>query len=227
MRRLALALSLVLPVAVSFPYAAQEQGAGLNLKRTMSAAQTALTAGRLKEALPLYEQVLSSQAADAARYQADALYGVALSLLTPERSAEESERARVAVYRLVHATPRYEHHAEVSALLAVLESEAELKRAAQVSAAALANAAAAAKTAAGEQLALRTELEDLRTKLGSVSSDVTSSRGETERLRLEISTLRAESRLAREDLARTKAEVARKDAALRKIAGSIVNKPAR
>jgi hypothetical protein len=226
MRRFAVAVSLVLTLAVSFAYA-QERTAALNLKKSMTAARTALDAGRLKEALALYEQVLGSNAADAPRYEADALYGVALSLLTTERTAEQSERARVAAYRLAHATPPYEHHAEVNALLTVLDSEAELKRTVQAGQAAAASAAAAATAAASQQAALRQQADELRTRLGSVNSDVSSARSETDRLRIEVSTLRAESRLAREELTRTRAELAKKDAALRKIAGSIVNKPPR
>jgi hypothetical protein len=227
MRRVAVALPLLfwMTLAAADAQSPAAAGAGASLRKTMAQAESAMMAGRPKEALSLYDQVLASRSKEAARYEADALYGVALSLLTPDRTAADTERARIAVYRLVHATPPYEHHQEVSALLAVADDFTTLKRNFDVQAQSLLNATAAVNVANTEIVALRQQVQDLTGRLGSVATEVTSTKGETDRLRQEIGYLRAENRAIREDLAKTQADLAKKDAALRKIAGSIVNKP--
>ena len=213
-------LGLVLSTAVTFvSLAAQQRATEINPKKAMAQAQTEADAGRRQEALRLYESVASSSSRDAARFKAEALYAAAILRLSPDASPTDLAGARTALQQLTNTDPRSDRRHERTALLHLLDEVDRHAAAAQGAERSLADA----KTAdAAARAAHQKQVDDLTIKLEAAQVELESGKGDADKARQTMAALRTENRSLRDQLAKVQTELERKDAALKKIASSIV-----
>jgi chromosome segregation ATPase len=216
-----LLLSTVL-VAVSVSVSAQQPGGDLNPKKAMAQAHADILAGRDKEALTLYEAVLTSQSRDAAKYKADALYGAAILRLSTD--TPDLARADSALNELTKSYPAFEHRQEAAAFLRLIQQNRQVEemnrrtsdeqRASQE--------AVAAKTAQVAEYQER--IANLTDELKAARAEIDGGKRNANNARQDVTALRSENRTLRDQLTNLQAELEKKEKALRKIAGSIGNK---
>jgi len=201
------------------------QGAGkpLDPKKPHGQATKAMEQARWKEALELYETVIASTTPGAPKYRADALYGAAILRLSGS-GPSAAGIVRPWLTELKTQYPRHVRTVEAIAALAMLDG------------------------IGGE----RTQLENLRKQVATVTATVETSRGETAKLREQIAqleagavaaaaaqealkkkstgqtpaeqSLRAEVKKLRGELEAARTEIVNKDAALKKVREALVNR---
>lgn len=203
--------------AALVPLGAQQRAAEINPKKAMNDARAAIDAGRAQDALKLYDAVTASPSRDAVKFKTDALYGATVIRLSPGASAADMERARTDLDQLLKSQPPFARRQEVAALLHLFE---EMDNRSTQAAERAAKTLAEVKAADAAQQQQR--VDALNESLAALKAELESGSGDAEKLRQTVATLRSENRNLRDQLARTQADLEKKDAALRKIAGSIV-----
>jgi len=206
--------------AILSPVSAQPAREEVNPKKAMAQAHTAMVAGRDTDALKLYEAIVVSQSRDAAKYKADALYGVAILRLSTNTS--DPGRADAALNELTKSYPTSEHRYEAAALLRTLQQVNNLSRRADEAdeAKRLSQEALTARTT--EATGYRERIATLTSELDAARAQIDSGKSDTTKARREQTALLSETRTLRAEVAKLQAELEKKDQALRKIAGTIV-----
>jgi hypothetical protein len=188
---------------VSWPVAAGgEELSGRELKKLQKQAGKAFDAGRIPQAVELYEQILAATAAGDSR-RADALYAVAMAHLSPDPPPRAPEAARPYLDELAASFPRHPRRLEIAAARTLLDelqaARAEVQRAAEL-----------AESRAESLAALETERQEIA--------------GESEAAGGRVRSLEAQLRKAQGELAAVRAELEKKEEALQKLKSALVGR---
>ena len=181
------------------------------LKKLQKQADKALDAGRIPQAVELYEQILAATSPGDSR-RADALYTVAMAHLSPDPAPRDPAAARPHLAELAASFPRHPRRLEIAAARAWFDereaAQAEIERA----------AAAAVEAARAEtQAALEAERERIERERQEIA-------GESEAAGNRVRSLETELRQARNELAEVRAELAKKEEALQKLKNALVGR---
>lgn len=193
-------------------------------KKAIEQGRLSAQAGNFAESLAFYDSVITSKSRDAVKYQPEATFSAAVIRLTHALPEDNPDWARTALEHLATTAADPAIHDGSAALLVLLDRLAAMDKTLDDQKKA---ATAAVDEKVAEALGLRKEVEALTGKLETSAAAGQREKGDAERLTQQLNALRADNRNIREQLARAQAELERKDAALRKIAGSIVKDPSR
>lgn len=203
--RLSAVAVLLLLLFHPWPAAAQELS-GKEVKKVLRQADKAYAAGEGVRAADLYGQVLASTPAGDSR-RGDALYAVAMALLSPDGPARDVEKAKGYLAELASSFPRHPRRLELSAVRALF---AEL---------------GAARVAVSRRDA---EVEEKLAALEAERQAITAKReelaGESEAAGGRVKSLQAQLRKMRAELAETQSELEKKEESLQKLRDALVSR---